>query len=63
MTIEAHLLDFTGDIYGQRIHIDFLHKIRDERRFAGVAELMAQMQEDIAATAVLPDPAYEAVGL
>ena len=63
VTIEAHLLDFAGDIYGQRIHIDFLHKIRDERRFAAVAELMAQMQEDIAATAALPDPAYEAVGL
>lgn len=63
LTIEAHLLGFSGDIYDQRIRIDFLHKIRDERRFAGVAELMAQMQADIAATAVLHDPAYQAVGL
>ena len=36
VTVEAFLLDFTGDIYDREIRLDFLHKIRDERRFESV---------------------------
>ncbi|MFA4964932.1 MAG: bifunctional riboflavin kinase/FAD synthetase [Thermoleophilia bacterium] len=63
VTIEAFLLEFGGDIYESRIRVDFLHKLRDEQRFAGVEELVAQMQLDIAATAALEDPAYREAGL
>ena len=44
VTIEAFLLDFGGDIYERAIRVDFLHKLRDERRFDSVEELVAQMQ-------------------
>ena len=51
VTVEAFLLGFSGDIYDRDIRVDFLHKIRDERRFDAVDELVAQMQRDIAVTA------------
>jgi len=63
VTVEAFLLDFSGDIYHSDIRVDFLHKIRDERRFASVEALIAQMRRDIAATAELQDDAFAAVGL
>jgi riboflavin kinase / FMN adenylyltransferase len=63
VSIEAHLLGFSGDIYDQDIHVDFLHKIRDERRFESVDGLIAQMQDDIRLTAELDDPALTEVGL
>jgi riboflavin kinase/FMN adenylyltransferase len=63
VTIEAFLLDFSGDIYSSGIRVDFLHKIRDEQRFATVEELVAQMRCDIAATAALEDPAYSEADL
>lgn len=47
---ETYLLDFEGDIYGHRIHIDFHHKIRDELQFNGLEELKVAMQNDIAQT-------------
>jgi riboflavin kinase/FMN adenylyltransferase len=63
VSIEAHLLDFTGDIYDCDIRVDFLHKIRDERRFDSVEELIVHMREDIAHTAALRDPALAEAGL
>ena len=63
VSIEAFLLGFHGDIYDHEIRVDFLHRLREERRFAEVAELMAQMQQDIALTASLEDAAYAEVGL
>jgi riboflavin kinase/FMN adenylyltransferase len=63
VTVEAFLLDFAGDIYDREIRLDFLHKIRDERRFENAGLLVAQMRLDIAAAAELADPALAAVGL
>ena len=63
VTVEAFLLAFSGDIYERPIRVDFLHKIRDERRFDSVEELIAQMRRDIAETAGLQDPAFAEVGL
>jgi len=63
VTVEAFLLGFGGDIYERPIRVDFLHKIRDERRFDTVQELVARMQCDIAETADLEDPAFAEVGL
>ena len=46
--LEAHLFDFAGQLYGQRLRIDFLHKLRDEAKFPGLPELQAQIAADIA---------------
>ncbi|WP_258360866.1 bifunctional riboflavin kinase/FAD synthetase [Moorella sulfitireducens (nom. illeg.)] len=45
-TIEAHLLDFEGGLYGQQLELELRAYLRPERRFAGPRELAAQMQED-----------------
>jgi riboflavin kinase/FMN adenylyltransferase len=45
--VEAHLLDFSGDLYGQIIHLDFVERLRSEQRFAGVKELIEQIHHDI----------------
>lgn len=47
--IEVHLLDFSGDLYGRRIEVDFLKRIRDVRKFSSASELMAQLQDDVRA--------------
>ena len=49
MTVEAHLLGFTGDLYGRMLRLRFVKQIREERRFAGAAELVAQIQRDASA--------------
>jgi riboflavin kinase/FMN adenylyltransferase len=43
---EAHLLDFEGDLYGQRLELAFHERIREERRFSGPEELAAQIGRD-----------------
>lgn len=48
VTIEAHLLDFDDDLYGERLRLYFEHFIRPELRFASVEELIEQMHRDIA---------------
>jgi riboflavin kinase/FMN adenylyltransferase len=63
VTVEAFLLEFSGDIYDREIRLDFLHKVRDERRFESVEALVAQMRLDIEATGSLADPEFEAAGL
>ena len=45
--IEAYLLDFSGDIYGAEIRIDFLKRLRGERRFGSVDALVEQMGRDV----------------
>lgn len=44
---ETHLLDYRGDLYGQRIELLFVDRLRDEQRFPDVASLVAQIQTDI----------------
>lgn len=46
-TLEAHILDFDKDIYGEKIKVIFEKKIRDEKRFNSIDELKAQIQTDI----------------
>lgn len=46
--VEAHLFDFAGDLYGQSIEVSLLHFLREERRFAGLDELRAQIAQDCA---------------
>jgi riboflavin kinase/FMN adenylyltransferase len=47
LTVEAHLFDFTADLYGATIRVAFLQQIRDERAFASVDELAAQIGRDV----------------
>ena len=45
--LEVHLFDFDGDLYGQRIFVRFLHKLRDEQKFASIEELKTQILQDM----------------
>jgi riboflavin kinase/FMN adenylyltransferase len=45
-TLEAFLFDFSGDLYGRRVSIEFLKKLRDEAHFASLDELSAQIARD-----------------
>jgi riboflavin kinase/FMN adenylyltransferase len=45
--IEAHLLDFEGDLYGRVVDVSFVKRIREERRFSGVDELTEQIRRDV----------------
>jgi riboflavin kinase/FMN adenylyltransferase len=48
--VEAHLLDFTGDLYGRTLEIDFLAHLRPTRRFDTIEALRDQIRDDIART-------------
>jgi riboflavin kinase/FMN adenylyltransferase len=45
--VEAHVLDFDGDLYGHRVAVDFAHRLRGQAVFDGPDELAAQMRADI----------------
>lgn len=46
LLVEVHLFDFAGDLYGRRVEVTFLHRIRDERRFDSFDALKAQIARD-----------------
>jgi riboflavin kinase/FMN adenylyltransferase len=48
--VEAHLLDFSNDLYGQTISLEFVDRLRGERKFSGVDELIEQIHRDIQTT-------------
>jgi riboflavin kinase/FMN adenylyltransferase len=47
LRVEAHLLDFSGDLYGQELELFFVEKLRDEKKFGSVEELRRQIACDI----------------
>ena len=47
LALEVHVLDFNADLYGKHVHVEFLHKIRDEMKFDGLAALTAQIAKDV----------------
>jgi riboflavin kinase/FMN adenylyltransferase len=49
LLVEAYLIDFEGDLYGQTLRIAFIGRLRGERRFPSVEELVAQMGRDVEA--------------
>ena len=50
VTVEPYLLDFDGDLYGERIRCEFVARLREERADASVAELVEQMRLDVEET-------------
>ncbi len=46
--IEPHLIDFDGDLYGQNLRVAFIKRLRGERRFPSVEDLIAQIGRDVA---------------
>ena len=47
LLVEAHLIDFEGDLYGQTLRVGFVERMRGERRFDSVEELVDQMWRDV----------------
>lgn len=57
VSVEAHLLGFSGDLYGAEARVSFVQRLRAEQRFSGVDALRAQIEQDVArARAVLRAP-------
>ena len=48
-TVEAYLLDFVGDIYGDTVRLELVHRLRGEQKFANIGALVAQINADVAA--------------
>lgn len=48
--VEAHLLDFEGDLYDRKLRLEFIERLRPEKKFNGVNELLAQIHADIKKT-------------
>ncbi|MEA1899739.1 MAG: bifunctional riboflavin kinase/FAD synthetase [Thermodesulfobacteriota bacterium] len=46
-TVEAHILDFKENIYGQKIRVNFIDRLRDEKKFSNISELSEQIEKDI----------------
>jgi riboflavin kinase / FMN adenylyltransferase len=53
--VEAHLLDFDGDLYGRVVDVGFTRRIRGEQKFSGVEELKAQIQRDVEEARLIAD--------
>ena len=47
LNIETNLFDFNSDIYGEEIEVSFIKKLRDERRFPTVNDLIKQITDDV----------------
>lgn len=56
LTMEAHLLDFSGDLYGQTLRLEFMARIRPEMKFPGLDALKAQIAADVGAIRTLLPP-------
>jgi riboflavin kinase/FMN adenylyltransferase len=62
LTLEAHLLDFEGDLYGARVRLAFHARLRSEQRFASAAALVTRIRQDVAeARALVSGPGGERV--
>jgi riboflavin kinase/FMN adenylyltransferase len=53
LSVEAHLLDFSGNLYGEQLRVYFRDRLRDEQKFDSVDALKAQLERDRAATSRL----------
>jgi riboflavin kinase / FMN adenylyltransferase len=51
--VEAYVLDFAGDLYGERVSLDFVAHLREQRKYDGIEPLVAQIREDVEQTRAL----------
>jgi riboflavin kinase/FMN adenylyltransferase len=56
LRMEVHLIDWSGDIYGSEVEVDFMAHIRGEKRFSGLDALTAQIRADVETARVLLNP-------
>jgi riboflavin kinase/FMN adenylyltransferase len=54
--VETHVLDYSGDLYGQQVQLRFVKRLRDERRFSGLDELKEQIAVDVSGARRVLDP-------
>lgn len=47
LSLEVHVLDFNGDLYDKHVHVEFLHKIREEMKFDSLDALKTQIAKDV----------------
>jgi riboflavin kinase / FMN adenylyltransferase len=55
--VEAHLLDFSGDLYGRRLRLELWRRLRDEQAFSSEEELVAQIAQDVEQARAAEPPA------
>jgi riboflavin kinase / FMN adenylyltransferase len=63
--VEAYALDFDGDLYGERVGLDFVARLREQRTYSGIEPLIAQITDDVATTRVIlggPDKVEPSTG-
>jgi riboflavin kinase/FMN adenylyltransferase len=61
--VEAHLLDYDRDLYGQDLRLEFIEMIRPEKRFQSIEALVSQIQQDIEKTRAVLDYDSKTPGL
>ena len=52
-TLEVHILDFSGELYGEALTVEFVERLRPERRFGSIEELKNQIAADVALTRII----------
>lgn len=61
-TVEVHIFDFSANIYGRKIRVNFIQRIRDEIKFSNISELIDQIKLDIAAAhEILAKPGNQSI--
>jgi riboflavin kinase/FMN adenylyltransferase len=48
--VEAYVLDFQGDLYGERVSLDFVAHLREQRKYDAIEPLIAQIRADVEET-------------
>jgi riboflavin kinase / FMN adenylyltransferase len=59
LSLEVHLMDFSGDVYGTLLEILFIDRIREERMFPGPEELTLQMKKDAEQARAVLNPCFQ----
>ena len=57
--IEVHILDFTEDIYGADLRIEFIRRLREEIKFDSVESLVSQMHDDVSDARAILESTYD----
>ncbi len=55
LSVEAHLINYSGNLYGANMRLEFLQRLRDEKKFGGITELKAGIAADVRAASEIKD--------